>query len=200
MYFFLYHKTTLKWMSKMTGINRKSWGDEENKQLIQYWPTIGSVVLISLMMNRTPSSVQTQASRLGLPIREEQRSKHRRRWTENEDITLSNGVKKILTSKNYNIKELSDLMQRSVDAVVSRIIEVHGRNSTIIKMLSTPLVPEKEELTLAMEKMSKQSSKKSGDITKQGKMRQCRMCLRSFWSEWNGNRICLTCKRNEDWD
>src|SRR3546814_17295719 len=60
---------------------RRPWSDEGKRQLIEYWDSVRSTVLISLMLDRSPSSIQTQASRLGLPRRSEASDRHRRRWT-----------------------------------------------------------------------------------------------------------------------
>src|SRR3546814_16195243 len=67
---------------------RRPWSDEGKRQLIEYWDSVRSTVLISLMLDRSPSSIQTQASRLGLPRPYEESDRHRRRWTrpEREDL------------------------------------------------------------------------------------------------------------------
>ena len=54
-------------------IARRPWTDDDKKMLIVYWETIGSVSVISILLERPEGSVQTEASRINLPRRTEDR-------------------------------------------------------------------------------------------------------------------------------
>lgn len=67
---------------------RRPWTEADNRRLMGYWDIVGSVALIAIILQRSPSSVQTQASRLGLPPRAEEKDRHRRRWADGDDEAL----------------------------------------------------------------------------------------------------------------
>src|SRR3546814_4793786 len=72
---------------------------------------------------RSPSSIQTQASRLGLPRRSEESDRHRRRWTRRDREDLDDIVRTMtLPSGKIPIEQVAERVGRSVDAVASRLL------------------------------------------------------------------------------
>ena len=173
---------------------RRPWLDSDNTTLISLWDVVGSVALIAIMMERTPSSVQTQASRLGLPQRAEERDRHRRRWVHGDDDYLDIVVVELtLRDGKIPIHQVADRMGRSVDAIVARLISRHGEDSDIMSRLMAPkpkIKPVEDVIKLTVQ------SKMQG---KEGKQKKCLKCRDNFWSPGNHIWVCKGCKRSEDW-
>src|SRR3546814_19782606 len=101
---------------------RRPWSDEGKRQLIEYWDSVRSTVLISLMLDCSPSSIQTQASRLGLPRRSEESDRHRRRWTRRDREDLDDIVRtRTLPQGKIQLEQVAERVGGSVDAVASRL-------------------------------------------------------------------------------
>lgn len=183
----------------MADLKRRPWTDADNRALIGLWPRIGSIVLIALELGRSSSSVQTQASRLGLPRRLEGNDRHRRRWTESDVAALDASIaKRQRQDKKIPINEISDDIGRSIDAVVAKMAEMNGGESEIFdKLIVTRQHP-------AVTPMKGQlGADATIDPRKVGKMRPCMTCSRTFWSEGAWNRRCSSCKSAEsdtNWD
>lgn len=179
---------------------RSPWSDADDTALIALWDKVASVALIAIMLKRSRSSVQTRASRLGLPPRIEDSDRHRRRWVDGDDEKLEEFLEE-LTEPNGGIPivELSDRMGRSVDAVVSRLEALMGEDSDVMSRLVAPPTPELPspgerpvlERSLSAEPKASRNS---------GKTKKCLKCRRNFWSSGNFNWVCITCKRSDDWD
>jgi hypothetical protein len=169
---------------------RRPWRDADSTMLIALWDTVGSVALIAIMLQRSRSSVQTQASRKGLPPRTEDSDRHRRRWMEGDDERLEELLVELTQQDgSIPIQELAEKMGRSVDAVVARIEASHGEESDVMARLVAPPVP----LTAAEVKPA------AVDPKRKGKVKTCLNCRNKFWSEGNHNWVCITCKRGDDW-
>jgi hypothetical protein len=186
----------------MTQGKRRPWRDPDNTALIAHWDVVRSVALIAIMMSRTQSSVQTQASRLGLPPRTEERGRHRRRWLDEDDTRLDALIARLREEDGrIPIQGVADEMGRSVDAVVARLVGRHGEDSDVLAMLVAPPLPAMPEPNSDRSAPgAKPPQDGDGQKKKKGKTRQCLKCRKSFWSEGNHNWICVTCKRSDDWD
>jgi hypothetical protein len=172
----------LDWKFMSQG-KRRPWEDADNKTLIGLWDVVRSVYLISIMLDRSRSSVQTQASRLALPARAEESDQHRRRWSNLEDNKLDAIITGLTRPDGrIPIQEVAEKIGRSVDAVAARLETRYGEGSAMMTKLVAPPMP-----TLA-----------SPDKAK-GKMKNCLQCRKSFWSEGSHNWICVTCKRSDNW-
>lgn len=172
---------------------RRAWPDKDNQRLISLWDSVGSVALIALNMNRTMSSVQTQASRLNLPPRTEQGNNHRRRWHEDDDIELDEVIDELqLSDGRIPIKTLSDRMKRSVDAIVARLITRFGEEETMGRLVAPAIDEAAADATLSQERGE-------GVAGKKGKMKNCLKCRKSFWSEGSHNWVCSSCKKTAEW-
>lgn len=170
---------------------RRNWLPEDNDTLMGLWDTIGSVILIALMMERSASSIQTQASRLGLPPRAEEKDKHRRRWSDADDIVLENLENEYTDSVGrIDVSTIARVMGRSVDAVLSRLEALHGEDSGV---LSRILIPVPESKTQDSPALTFRGAKPG-----EGK-KKCLRCRKEFWSEGKHNWVCVPCKRSEDW-
>ena len=174
-----------------TQSKRRPWSGEDNKVLMGLWDTIGSVILIALMMDRSASSIQTQASRLGLPARAEEKDKHRRRWSDDDD-----GVLEVLTQEHtsadgqIDVKSIALGMGRSIDAVITRLEALQGENSGILDRI---LIPPHEVFAEDAPPLQFRTAK-PGE-----KEKKCMRCRKMFWSEGSFNWVCVPCKRSEDW-
>lgn len=162
--------------------NIKDWTKKEASMLIRLWIKTESILMVSILMDRTPSSIQTRALRLELPSRELEDS-YRRRWTKEEDDYLFSTIKK----GNVDIFELSKEVKRTVDAIITRIMTKHNwKLNQIAEKLN---LPDAEKIY------------EEGPIIgeKQARERNCARCMKPFWSESFGRRVCLSCKQTEDW-
>jgi hypothetical protein len=191
---------------------RREWRDADNTALIALWDAVGSVALIAIMLRRSRSSVQTQASRLGLPPRAEESDRHRRRWVDGDDEKLDGLLAELaLPDGNIPIQKLAERMGRSVDAVVARIETRHGAESDVMDRLVAPAMP---TLTAhgKVQRGNAEASHAHGAAaggedpaeaktqTRSGKTKKCLKCRKHFWSAGNHNWVCVTCKRSDDWD
>lgn len=187
---------------------RLTWSDEDDVALIALWGSVGSVALIAIMLRRSRSSVQTRASRLGLPPRQEESDRHRRRWMDGDDAKLDGLLLSLARADgSIPIQQLAESMGRSVDAVVARIEIRHGDESDVMDRLSAPAMPSAPEKPKDVFDLR---SFQSGELlpeqvrvttVKTGSgPRKCLKCRKTFFSDGNFNRICSTCKRSDDWD
>jgi hypothetical protein len=173
----------------MSDSRRRGWDEDDNNALIHMWDRVSSIVLIALELNRTTSSVQTQASRRGLPRRKEHNERHRRKWTP-EDLKLLDQKLDHHTNEEGEIFicEIADDMQRSIDAVATKLSEMFGGDEELFpKLKVTHKVHEAIQVVVS----------KNVDQRKVAKTRDCMHCKRPFWSEGAHNRLCLPCKREE---
>lgn len=173
----------------MSDSRRKPWDAEATNALIDMWEVVSSIVLIALALDRTTSSVQTQASRRGLPRRNEANERHRRKWTP-EDLKLLDKTVDRHTNENGEIFicEIADDMKRSIDAVVEKLKEIYGSEEELFPKL---------KVTAVIGGASSSAQKKNIDTRKLAKTRECMTCRRPFWSEGAHNRICQPCKKEE---
>lgn len=179
---------------------RRPWHDADNDALIALWDVVGSVALIAIMLKRSRSSVQTQASRRGLPPRAEESDRHRRRWLDGDDERLDALILELaLPDGGIPIQALSERMGRSVDALVARIEARLGEDSDVMERLVAPPTP---ALPLPGVKPVLQNIGETAVNAKKssGKVKSCLKCRRNFFSAGNFNWICVTCKRSDDWD
>jgi hypothetical protein len=172
---------------------RRPWDHDDNRALIAYWQAVGSINLIAVMLDRTPSSVQTQASRLGLPRRLEQRDNHRRRWSQDDDYQLEAAlVDHRSVDGRIIVTKVAESVGRSVDAIVTKLAKKYGGMDALKDLFVVPLASPG-----AGDGVPKAMPGKEG-------MRKCLSCTNPFWSEGAHNRICGKCrKRHEtdsDWD
>ena len=169
---------------------RRTWSADDNKALMGLWDTIGSVMLIALMMERSASSIQTQASRLGLPPRAEEKDRHRRRWSDDDDDVLTE-QERIHTDETgkIDVKAISVSMGRSIDAILGRLEAMYGEDSDILTRIIVPsdIPPAADNAPLAFRGAKPGENKK-----------KCLRCRKEFWSEGKHNWICVPCKRSED--
>ena len=173
---------------------RRTWLPDDNRMLMGLWDTVGSVMLIALMMGRSASSIQTQASRLGLPPRAEDKNKHRRKWTDEDDDIL-NEQELLYTDMRGMIdaKAIATSMGRSIDAVLSRLEARYGEDSCVLSRVVIPMQSAAPTVGESPQPLAFRGAK-AGE-----KERQCLRCMKMFWSEGRHNWVCVPCKRSEDW-
>lgn len=180
----------------MADLRRRPWTDVDNRALIDLWPRVGSIVLIALELERSSSSVQTQASRLGLPRRSEGNDRHRRKWTP-EDVTALDVAVRASRREDGRIPicEVADEVGRSIDAVAARLSESLGGEEELFRIVLVTRKPPAARKPIP--------AATAVDPRKVGKMRPCMSCSKMFWSEGAHNRRCGTCKSSESetaWD
>lgn len=176
---------------------RRPWSEDDKRKLIGYWDSLGSIFLIACLLDRPEGSVQTEASRLNLPRRLEDKGRHRKKWTEREFSELRDATEACRTNDGrIKIIEVAERVGRSVDAVASRLAEEYDNRNELREVI---FVPES-----ALEQKAKAVPKTGlmGDTRKQPKIRVCLSCTTPFYSEGAHNRICKRCKESDDsdWD
>lgn len=171
----------------MAELIRRPWSDADDRSLIDLWPRVGSIVLIALALQRSSSSVQTRASRLGLPRRLEGNDRHRRKWTPEDNRDLDKSFEKRVRKDGLiPICEIADDIGRSIDAVAAKLSEMlDGEEELFAKILVDKAT---------YQPSSKSHEKKIIDTRKVEKQRPCLKCRRNFWSKGAHNRLCMSCK------
>ena len=167
---------------------RRDWPEADIARLMELWDLVGSVALIAIHMKRTPSSIQTQASRKQLPPRSEERGRHRRRWFPEEDERLDSLLKSMRNADGgIPIVSVSEKMGRSVDAIVNRMLANYGEDSDEMNSLVAPPIP--------LQTTPKKPSRLAGSLRrgKTGGSIPCLNCESMFFSEGSHNRICKNC-------
>jgi len=182
----------------MADLRRRPWTDADNRALIDLWPRVGSIVLIALELERSSSSVQTQASRLGLPRRTEGNERHRRKWTAEDVAALESSVAaRTCDDGTVPICEIAEDVGRSIDAVSAKLAESMGGEEALFAVIK---VTKRKYAAVPAEP---QKNGPGVDPRKVGKKRPCMCCGKIFWSEGAHNRLCASCKKDEggsDWD
>ena len=180
---------------------RRPWTPDDKKLLIGYWGSIGSVAVISILLDRPEGSVQTEASRIGLPRRTEDRGRHRKKWTQTEFDELITIVEKCRTPEGrIRIVEVANRSGRSIDAVVSKLEEHLGSREG----LKQTILVNAEEIE-AFADAQRKAKVISGDginfdSRSEAKPRTCLTCRKPFYSSGAGNRICPKCKSADESD
>ena len=165
-------------------INRP-WTVSERSELIRLWPLVPSNALIAIEMNRSISSVQSQANRIGLPRRNNKTEKTYARWTHCESVKLEQSLATHTDAeKKIHIVKIADEVNRSIDTVISKLIEIFGSEKEVLSRCHAPL-----DL-----KLGQKQKAKFFDDRESAKPRKCLTCQRQFWSEGAYNRICAPCK------
>lgn len=178
---------------------RRPWSEDDKRRLIGYWDSLGSIFLIALLLDRPEGSVQTEASRLNLPRRSEDKGRHRKKWTEREFTELADAKDACRTPDGrIKIIEVAERVGRSVDAVASRLAEEYDNRTALRDVIFVP----ESALAPKAPVVAKTGSLSLGDTRKQPKVRVCLSCTTPFYSEGAHNRICKRCKESDDsdWD
>lgn len=193
----------------MNKAKRKSWTEEETKLLIENWDSIGSLTLFSLLLKRSASSIQTQASRIGLPRRNEKLQKHRRRWHSDDEALLNKVLdEETDDSGKIRIDRVANKIDRTIDAVIAKLIDEYYDEDELLNKIYIPdtafqkLLHKKPIQEEPIEINPRTGQKKIGDNRNTSKMRTCLTCRKPFWSDGAHNRICDKCKKShdgEDW-
>lgn len=181
----------------MTATPRKPWTNEETDTLIRAWEDVGSIILLSILLKRSTSSVQTQASRIGLPRRKESLQRHRRRWSRSEERQLDGLIAAHSTKDNkIKIYEVAKAMARSVDAIAAKLVENLDDEAQLLERIEIPEnIRRKLDAPKALP-IIERTYKKRGEVEDsryKAKRRNCLMCSTGFWSEGAHNRICGKC-------
>ena len=189
----------------MSEFRRRKWQDSDTRALIDMWPRVGSIVLIALELKRSTSSVQTQASRTGLPRRIENNEKHRRKWETHDIAALRDALTENTTPEgDVLICEIAEQMKRSIDAIAAKLAEVDffGDEEKLFEKIKVTKTFIASATTAAAEAAATMSCDevKASDPRQQAMNRKCMKCRKPFWSEWAGNRRCNACKKTETSD
>ncbi len=186
---------------------RRPWSEADKHRLIRLWEGVGSVVLIAYLLDRPVGSVQTEASRLQLPRRGEDKNRHRKKWTDDEDAALMSTVEDCRDGTGrVRIIEVARRANRSIDAVVNRMAEITGERRDLKDLIR---VTEAEIMAFGAEQAARLAPvvdptvpKTPIDTRNVPRMRGCLTCQKPFWSTGAGNRICPKCRSGDsgDWD
>lgn len=174
----------------MAELIRRPWKNSDDRALIELWPRVGSITLIAMELQRSSSSVQTRASRLGLPRRLEGNERHRRKWTQSDVENLETSLaRRTEDDGSIPICEIAEDVGRSIDAVASKIAETLGGEEELFKYVKV----NKKKISAP----TAQKPEEKVDPRKIGRRRPCLCCNRNFWSEGAHNRLCQSCKAGE---
>ncbi len=187
---------------------RRPWSEPDKHRLIGLWESIGSVVLIALLLERPVGSVQTEASRLQLPRRVEDKDRHRKKWTGEEDGNLLDAIEACRAQDGrIRIIEVSRITRRSIDAIVNRLSELDGGPRPDLR--ETVWATEAEIMEFGSQQAARNApvvdpARPAGriDTRNVARRRACLTCEKPFWSPGAYNRICPKCKSSDmsDWD
>jgi hypothetical protein len=171
-----------------TDAPRKPWGQEDKARLISFWNRLGSVFLISFVMERPMGSVQTEASRIGLKRRESVHSLHRKKWNDEAVAEFWSAVDSSVDAwSKIDILAVSEKTQRPIDVVATKLRERFSDEQTLKNSVYIPKDIE--------QRIARQRTAAGIDLNRgKSRMRECLCCTRMFLSEGAGNRLCLRCK------
>lgn len=175
---------------------RRPWTESDKRNLIRFWDSIGSIFLISMLMERPEGAIQTEASRLNLPRRSEDKGRHRKKWTPDENTRLDDAVEGCRDDDGrIRIIDVADSVGRSVDAVASKLVEQYDSSQAFREAIVIPVAAliAKSEAAAAM-------PKPAVDRRNMAMIRRCLCCERPFNSSGAGNRICKRCRSQDDSD
>ena len=177
--------------------SRRPWSEHDKGRLIQYWDSLGSIFLIALLLERPEGSVQTEASRLNLPRRAEDKGRHRKKWTPDEHDELRRAARECRTEDGrIRIMDVAERVGRSIDAVASRLADEYESRTELRESIYVP------EAALQRMAAAKPAPSTETDPRRVHKVRKCISCEKPFYSEGAHNRICKRCKESDesDWD
>ncbi|AOG03119.1 hypothetical protein [Bosea sp. RAC05] len=175
---------------------RRPWTETDKRDLMRFWESIGSIFLISVLMERPEGAIQTEASRLNLPRRAEDKGHHRKKWTAEEDRRLDDAVNLCRDDDGrIRITEVADTIGRSVDAVASKLVEKFESSRA---MRDAIVIPQAD--LLAKAEAAAARPKATSDRRSMAMIRRCLCCERPFNSSGAGNRICKRCRSQDDSD
>lgn len=177
-------------MSKNLG-PRHEWTSGDDQILFNMWDETHSVFIISRIMKRSMSSIQTRASRLNLPSRDEASTKIRKKWKKVEEIQFQEWIEDAIKNHKSVIKieNMAKVLNRTVDALVKKIASKYGEDSDVFKKIEIGHYD-----VNVIKKTVPQIKRETG------KLKTCLKCRKTFWSEGNHNWICQNCKRSDEWD
>lgn len=107
---------------------RTSWAEDE-QTFYDMWRKSIPTVVIAILLNRSPISIQTKASRDRLDEREvpAYAKNHRLKWDEIDLIAIEAATKARLGGPNYlEIESLARRLGRTIDAVCTKIYNDYG--------------------------------------------------------------------------
>ncbi|WP_342627796.1 hypothetical protein AAC691_17130 [Nguyenibacter vanlangensis] len=165
-------------MGATTHPRRQHWTAADVGRLTELWQSYGSIVLISRIMRRPYSSVQTQASRLSLPLRERSRE-HRRRWSAEDVAAFPMALDARMSADGLEIMGVAADLRRSVDAIYHRIASQFGHDSHYVLSIVVPSPPPAPAVMTA----------------RHGIARRCLRCTRPFTVAPADRKIVWRCNR-----
>ncbi|CAH2606063.1 conserved protein of unknown function (plasmid) [Rhodovastum atsumiense] len=163
---------------------------EDRERLVAALREYGSYHVAAGLLGRTRGSVQTLASRMGAVAGDRAR---RDSWTPDEDaqaIAMAAG-------RRHTLPDIATALDRSPDAVAARLIVLVGTRA--VADLPLPPMPDVAARKSPPSERERDDRKKPRTPTTGRKERKCLLCGNLFMSDSIGNRVCLECKRSDDW-
>lgn len=105
------------------------WDTEQNNRFHELWNLGAPLVVIAILMKRSPASIQTKASRESLPEREipSYAKNHRQKWSQAHIDELDALISSFPNGPDYYaLENLAKKIGRTLDAIAGRIQEAHG--------------------------------------------------------------------------
>lgn len=166
---------------------RSDWLPEDETELARNWSKLGSVFLISCVMHRSRGSIQTQASRMGLPRRDLPQGRHRRKWTEEDTQSFWDIADRHTDGfGRVDILTIAEKAERPIDVVAARLTERFGTEDELRTKVVLPHDLYSRVALLRKKQGINPTRPKEG-------MRDCLRCEKPFHSAGVHNRLCLKC-------
>jgi hypothetical protein len=147
-------------------------------------------------MDRPEGAIQTEASRLNLPRRSEEKGRHRKKWTSDEESRLEQAVAQFKDPDGrIRIVEVSESLGRSVDAIASRLADGFHDIRDFRKTIAFD-----RDALLEKAAQPAAAAKPVADRRKLSMIRTCLSCSKPFHSSGAGNRICKRCSSMDESD
>lgn len=187
------------------------WTDQELRFLADHWESAASVLVLAYFINRSAVSVQTQASRRGMPARSDIVDIKRDDWSDGDDQNLAQIVENYrLGDGRIPIVDVADAVDRTIDAVARRLNLFKLKPDRLREIIYIPEALIDENLQKRSEKIEENPWDEDDDDEDfdyedlmpkpKAAMRACLCCQKSFYSEGVGNRICPPCKKSSDFN
>lgn len=192
------------------------WSEQDLRFLADHWQSAASVLVLSYFINRSAVSVQTQASRRGMPARSDIVDIKREDWSAGDDEQLAEIVERYrLGDGRIPIVDVADAIDRTIDAVARRLNLFKLKPEKLRDIIYIP----EDLIHENLQKRSEKSDQNPWDLDEDDDpedfvdfdyedlmpkqkpaMRACLCCRKSFYSEGVGNRICPPCKKSSDFN
>lgn len=171
--------------------NRRPWSADEKLQLVSLWEQVGSVIVLAAMFGRPVNSVQSEASRLKLPVRTIPEGYSSGPWAKEDEVVLMDAVKRhTRPDGTVDFMRVSATVLRAPDACINRYAAAKGLQREEMRHrvhVSSALAA--QHALARLRKFKRPARHEAG-------LRKCLVCEKPFNSTHAGNRVCTRCAQD----